>query len=288
MKGIILAGGAGTRLYPITQAISKQLMPIYDKPMIYYPLATLMEAGVREILIITTPQDMNQFQRLLGDGSQFGIELTYCIQLKPDGIAKAFILGRDFIANDNVCLILGDNIFYGTGLGIKLRDAAYNANQDKATVFAYQVKDPQRYGVAEIHNGKVVSIEEKPKVPKSNFAVTGLYVYPNNVVRKVTDLKPSARGELEITDLNNVYLKESKLYCNVLPKGFAWLDTGTNDSLMKASSFIESIETRQGIQVACLEEIAHKQQWITDEELKELAEKHKASEYGQYLQTLVR
>lgn len=288
MKGIILAGGLGTRLYPITKAISKQLIPVYDKPMIYYPLSTLMRAGIREILIITTEYDLPQFKRLLGNGEELGLDLNYAIQEKPDGIAKAFIIGESFIGGDSVCLILGDNIFYGANFEVKLESAKFNANSGLATIFTYQVKDPNRYGVAELKNNRVISIEEKPINPKSNYAVTGLYVYPRGVSKKAKMLKPSNRGELEITDLNNLYLNEGTLYCVKLPRGFAWLDTGTLESLRKASNFVESIETRQGIQIACLEELSYRQQWITEDRLKELVQNHGASEYSQYLKYLLK
>lgn len=282
MKGIILAGGSGTRLFPITIPISKQLLPVYDKPMIYYPLSVLMLAGIREILIITTPHDSPGFKKLLGDGSQFGIHLEYTIQEHPNGLAEAFILGESFIDGDSVCLILGDNIFYGQGLGDKLRAAVERT--DKATIFGYYVKDPERYGVAEIDkNQNVLSIEEKPKLPKSNYAVTGLYFYDSDVVEIAKNLKPSPRGELEITDVNKEYLKRNKLKLQLLGRGFAWLDTGTYDSLQEAGSFVEAIEKRQGLKISCLEEIAFLKGFIDRDGLLKQAEKLKNSQYGQYL-----
>ena len=289
MKGIILAGGSGTRLYPITIGVSKQLLPIYDKPMIYYPLSVLMLAGIREILIITTAEDQASFQRLLGDGSKFGIELSYVVQPSPDGLAQAFILGEGFIGSDDVCLVLGDNIFYGQGFTPKLRQAVENAkNGQGATVFGYQVKDPERFGVVEFDaNKKAISIEEKPVKPKSNFAVTGLYFYDNSVVQLAKQVQPSERGELEITCLNEMYLKQNKLNVEMLGRGFAWLDTGTHESLLEAAQFVETIEKRQGYKIACLEEIAFNHGWLTKEELKMLAKPLQKNSYGQYLLDLV-
>ncbi len=289
MKGIILAGGSGTRLYPITMGVSKQLLPIYDKPMIYYPLSVLMLAGIREILIITTPEDSESFKRLLGDGSQFGIELTYEIQPSPDGLAQAFILGEDFIGNDDVCLVLGDNIFYGQGFTPKLKHAVQNAkNGQGATVFGYQVKDPERFGVVEFdENQKAISIEEKPKQPKSHYAVTGLYFYDNSVVELAKKVKPSHRGELEITCLNEMYLEQGKLNAEMLGRGFAWLDTGTHESLLEAAQFVETIEKRQGYKIACLEEIGFNNGWLTNEQVKELAQPFLKNSYGQYLMELI-
>ncbi|MBR4350320.1 MAG: glucose-1-phosphate thymidylyltransferase RfbA [Bacteroidales bacterium] len=282
MKGIILAGGSGTRLYPITKSISKQLVPIYNKPMIYYPLSVLMLADIRDILIITTPEDQSMFIRLLGDGSQWGINLQYAIQPSPDGLAQAFLIGEEFIGNDSCCLILGDNIFFGHDFGKLLAQTAKNTNG--ATVFGYFVNDPERYGVVEFdENRKVISLEEKPKNPKSNYAVTGLYFYDNTVVSKAKSLKPSARGELEITDLNKLYLNEGSLDVKLLGRGIAWLDTGTHDSLLEASNYVSAIENRQGLMVACLEEIAYSKKYISREKLLELAEPLKKNEYGQYL-----
>ncbi len=282
MKGIILAGGSGTRLYPITKSISKQIIPIYDKPMIYYPLSVLMLAGIREILIISTPKDIHLYQDLLEDGSQLGIKLEYAIQPSPDGLAQAFIIGEEFIGNDSVCLVLGDNIFYGYNFRSILEEAA--ALKEGAIVFGYYVNDPDRYGVAEFdENGKVLSIEEKPEHPKSNYAVTGLYFYGNDVVKKALSLKPSKRGELEITDLNQIYLDEGRLNMKLLGRGFAWLDTGTHESLMQASNFIHTIEERQGLKVSCIEEIAFLCNYINKDQLLKLAEPLKKNQYGEYL-----
>ena len=285
MKGIVLAGGSGTRLYPITKGISKQLIPIYDKPMIYYPVSVLMLAGIKEILIISTPFDLPGFKRLLGDGSSFGVRFEYAEQPSPDGLAQAFIIGEKFIGNDSVCLVLGDNIFYGAGFSTLLRNSVKRAEEDnKATVFGYYVNDPERYGVAEFdHNGKCLSIEEKPEHPKSNYAVVGLYFYPNSVVEIAKNIKLSPRGELEITTVNQCYLKQENLMVQTLQRGFAWLDTGTHDSLSEASTFIECIEKRQGLKVACLEEIAYKKGWITTEKLKEEAQPMIKNNYGKYL-----
>jgi glucose-1-phosphate thymidylyltransferase len=283
-KGIILAGGTGTRLYPITRGISKQLMPVYDKPMIYYPLSVLMLAGIRDVLIITTPDDKTSFQRLLGDGSELGINIEYEIQPSPDGLAQAFILGEEFIANDSVTLILGDNIYYGHNLVHMLNNAMSNLEEGKATVFGYHVNEPERYGVAEFDDhGNVVSIEEKPLSPKSNYAVTGLYFYPNDVVDKAKQIKPSKRGELEITSLNQMYLNENNLKVELMGRGYAWLDTGTHESLLEAATFIETIEKRQGLKIACLEEIAYEMGYISRQQLISLAEPLKNNQYGAYL-----
>ncbi|WP_315391570.1 glucose-1-phosphate thymidylyltransferase RfbA [Prevotella denticola] len=285
MKGIVLAGGSGTRLYPITKGISKQLIPIYDKPMIYYPVSVLMLAGIREILIISTPFDLPGFKRLLGDGSGFGVHFEYAEQPSPDGLAQAFIIGEQFIGKDAVCLVLGDNIFYGAGLSSLLQSSVERAEKEnKATVFGYYVNDPERYGVAEFDaDGKCLSIEEKPERPKSNYAVVGLYFYPNSVVETAKNIKPSARGELEITTVNQCYLHQDKLMVQTLQRGFAWLDTGTHDSLSEASTFIECIEKRQGLKVACLEEIAYKKGWISMKRLKEEARPMAKNNYGKYL-----
>jgi len=286
MKGIVLAGGSGTRLYPITKSISKQIIPVYDKPMIYYPLSVLMLAGIREILIISTPKDIHLYEDLLGDGSHLGLSFTYKIQPSPDGLAQAFILGDEFIGADNVCLVLGDNIFYGYGFGGRLLETA--RLKDGAVVFGYWVKDPERYGVAEFDDkGNVLSLEEKPAKPKSNYAVTGLYFYSNDVVAKAKSLKLSPRGELEITDLNKLYLHENRLKVQLLGRGFAWLDTGTHDSLLQASNYIATIEARQGLKVSCIEEIAYNRGFISKEQLLKLAEEYKDNPYGKYLKSCV-
>ena len=285
MKGIVLAGGSGTRLYPITKGISKQLLPIYDKPMVYYPISTLMMAGIRDILLISTPQDLPAFKRLLGDGSDYGIKLSYAEQPSPDGLAQAFIIGNDFIGEESVCLVLGDNIFHGAGFSHVLNEAVKNVEAEgKATVFGYWVDDPERYGVAEFDKeGNCLSIEEKPEHPKSNYAVVGLYFYPNSVVDIAAKIKPSARGELEITTVNQVYLKENILKVKTLPRGFAWLDTGTHDSLAEASIYVEVLEKRQGLKIACLEGIAYRHGWINKEKMLEIAKPMLKNQYGQYL-----
>jgi len=284
MKGIILAGGSGTRLYPLTRGVSKQLVPIYDKPMVYYPLSVLMLAGIKDVLIITTPEDQSSFQRLLGDGEELGMHFEYVVQPSPDGLAQAFILGEDFIGDDDVCLVLGDNIYYGHDLSRMLENAVQNAQNNQATVFGYHVHDPERYGVAEFNeNGTVISLEEKPEQPKSNYVVTGLYFYPNDVVKKAKDVKPSHRGELEITSVNQDYLSEGRLKLETMGRGYAWLDTGTHESLLEAATFIETIEKRQGLKVACLEEIAYEMGYISKSQLLELAEPLKKNQYGQYL-----
>jgi glucose-1-phosphate thymidylyltransferase len=290
MKGIVLAGGSGTRLYPITKGVSKQLLPIYDKPMVYYPISALMLAGIRDILIISTPQDLPGFERLLGDGSDYGVNFQYAEQPSPDGLAQAFIIGEEFIGDDSVCLVLGDNIFYGQGFRPMLVKAVENAEQyNKATVFGYYVNDPERYGVAEFDKeGNVLSIEEKPANPKSNYAVVGLYLYPNSVVEIAKNIKPSARGELEITTVNQEYLKEQSLKVQQLGRGFAWLDTGTHELLSEASTFVEVIEKRQGLKIACLEEIAYKRGWINRDDILRLAEPMKKNQYGQYLLNLIK
>ena len=289
MKGIVLAGGSGTRLYPITKGISKQLMPIYDKPMIYYPISVLMQAGIREILIISTPYDLPGFKRLLGDGSDYGVEFTYAEQPSPDGLAQAFTIGEEFIGNDCACLVLGDNIFQGMGFTALLKEAVRTAEEDKkATVFGYWVNDPERYGVAEFDkDGNCLSIEEKPAQPKSNYAVVGLYFYPNKVVHVAKNIKPSARGEYEITTVNQEFLKEGDLKVQTLGRGFAWLDTGTHDSLAEASTYIEVLEKRQGLKVACLEEIAFRQCWISADKLREVAKPMLKNQYGQYLLKII-
>ncbi len=285
MKGIILAGGSGTRLYPLTKGVSKQLMPIYDKPMIYYPLSILMLSGIQEVLIISTPEDLPRFEQLLGDGGNIGMKFEYIVQPSPDGLAQAFVLGKDFIDDDEACLILGDNIYYGHGISVMLSNAVMNAkDKNMATIFGYHVQDPERYGVVDFDNsGKALSIEEKPDKPKSNYAVTGLYFYPNDVVKKAAEVVPSDRGELEITTVNQMYLSEERLTVELMGRGFAWLDTGTHEDLLEASTFIETIERRQGLKVACLEEIAFEQGYISKEQLIELAQPLAKNQYGQYL-----
>lgn len=284
MKGIVLAGGAGTRLYPLTMVTSKQLLPVYDKPMIYYPLSTLMLAGIRDILIISTPTDLPNFERLLGDGSQFGIHLSYKVQPSPDGLAQAFLLGEEFIGDDCCAMVLGDNIFYGSGFRARLKQAAADAQQGRASIFGYYVNDPERFGIVEFdENGKVISVEEKPKHPKSNYCITGLYFYDNRVVDMAKRVKPSARGELEITDLNRFYLEDGTLNVQLLSRGYAWLDTGTMDSLVDAADFVRTIETRQGSQIAALEEIAFTEGWIDRETLLQSAQRYGKSPYGQHL-----
>jgi len=289
MKGIILAGGSGTRLYPITKGVSKQLLPVYDKPMIYYPLSVLMLAGIQDILIISTPEDLPNFEKLLGDGSEIGLQLSYKEQPSPDGLAQAFIIGEKFIGTDDVCLVLGDNIFYGVGFSGMLQNATKNVAEGKSTIFGYYVNDPERYGVAEFDSkGNVISIEEKPKGPKSNFAVVGLYFYTNDVVQIAKNIQPSERGELEITSVNQTYLQHKTLKVELLGRGFAWLDTGTHDSLMEAGQFIETIEKRQGLKVACLEEIAYRMKYINGQQVRKLAEPLKKNGYGQYLLNMIK
>lgn len=289
MKGIILAGGSGTRLYPITRGVSKQLLPVYDKPMIYYPLSTLMLAGIRDVLIISTPQDLSMFQRLLGDGRDLGVRLEYAEQPSPDGLAQAFIIGREFVGDDCACLVLGDNIFYGHGFSQMLRSAVADAEKGMATIFGYYVNDPERYGVAEMDaTGKVISLEEKPEKPKSNYAVVGLYFYPNDVLDVAADVKPSARGELEITSVNQEFMLRKQLHLQQLGRGFAWLDTGTHESLTDASVFVSVIEKRQGLKIACLEEIAYNNGWLTKEDLARVAEPMKQNQYGKYLLGLIK
>lgn len=290
MKGIVLAGGSGTRLYPVTKAISKQLLPIYDKPMVYYPISVLMLAGIRDILIISTPEDISKFENLLSDGSQFGVNFSYKIQPSPDGLAQAFILGEDFIGNDTAALVLGDNVFYGQSFSKTLQNAVNRVEASGgATVFGYRVRDPQRFGVVEFdERGKALSIEEKPKIPKSNYAVTGLYFYDNKVVEYAKNLKPSARGELEITDLNNIYLKNNKLHVELLGRGFAWLDTGTHESLLQAGQYVQTVENNQGIKIACLEEIAYNMGFLKKEDIEKISSQYKNNEYYGYIKSLIK
>lgn len=290
MKGIVLAGGSGTRLYPVTKAISKQLLPIYDKPMVYYPISVLMLAGIRDILIISTPEDISKFENLLSDGAQFGINFSYKIQPSPDGLAQAFILGEDFIENDSAALVLGDNVFYGQSFSKTLQNAVNRVETSGgATVFGYRVRDPQRFGVVEFdENGKALSIEEKPKNPKSNYAVTGLYFYDNKVVEYAKNLKPSSRGELEITDLNNIYLKNNKLHVELLGRGFAWLDTGTHESLLQAGQYVQTVENNQGIKIACLEEIAYNMGFLKKEDIEKISSQYKNNEYYGYIKSLIK
>lgn len=290
MKGIVLAGGSGTRLYPVTKAISKQLLPIYDKPMVYYPISVLMLAGIRDILIISTPEDISKFENLLSDGSQFGVNFSYKIQPSPDGLAQAFILGEEFIGNDSAALVLGDNVFYGQSFSKTLQNAVNRVETSGgATVFGYRVRDPQRFGVVEFdENGKALSIEEKPKIPKSNYAVTGLYFYDNKVVEYAKNLKPSARGELEITDLNNIYLKNDKLHVELLGRGFAWLDTGTHESLLQAGQYVQTVENNQGIKIACLEEIAYNMGFLKKEDIEKISSQYKNNEYYGYITSLIK
>lgn len=290
MKGIVLAGGSGTRLYPVTKAISKQLLPIYDKPMVYYPISVLMLAGIRDILIISTPEDISKFENLLSDGSQFGVNFSYKIQPSPDGLAQAFILGEEFIGDDTAALVLGDNVFYGQSFSRTLQNAVNRVEASGgATVFGYRVRDPQRFGVVEFdENGKALSIEEKPKNPKSNYAVTGLYFYDNKVVEYAKNLKPSARGELEITDLNNIYLKNDKLHVELLGRGFAWLDTGTHESLLQAGQYVQTVENNQGIKIACLEEIAYNMGFLKKEDIEKISSQYKNNEYYGYIKSLIK
>ncbi len=290
MKGIVLAGGSGTRLYPVTKAISKQLLPIYDKPMVYYPISVLMLAGIRDILIISTPEDISKFENLLSDGSQFGVNFSYKIQPSPDGLAQAFILGEEFIGNDSAALVLGDNVFYGQSFSKTLQNAVNRVETSGgATVFGYRVRDPQRFGVVEFdERGKALSIEEKPKIPKSNYAVTGLYFYDNKVVEYAKNLKPSARGELEITDLNNIYLKNDKLHVELLGRGFAWLDTGTHESLLQAGQYVQTVENNQGIKIACLEEIAYNMGFLKKEDIEKISSQYKNNEYYGYIKSLIK
>ncbi len=287
MKGIVLAGGSGTRLYPSTMVVSKQLLPVYDKPMVYYPISVLMLAGIKDILIISTPHDLPNFEKLLGDGSQFGVKFSYKVQPSPDGLAQAFILGEEFIGKDSVAMILGDNIFYGAGFSKSLKESAKRADEGLATIYGYYVKDPERFGVVEFDkNGKALSLEEKPENPKSNYAVTGLYFYDNNVIEYAKNLKPSTRGELEITDLNKIYLQKQKLHTELLGRGFAWLDTGTHNSLLKAGQYVQTIEENQGIKIACLEEIAYRMGFLEQDIIKSEAEKYKNNEYFSYVKNI--